>query len=196
MNKNSILVIGGSPFVNTVDLPRIDTDRFDVLAINRQPLNIPCHYLVAYDEDFTACHTQEEVQNALKKNLNPVFIAPKTKFIAKASGWKFKKDYISHNYEEKTLGFCMYTCSSAVNFAYLKGYKNVYLIGIDLAEDNKPFSHWHGIQNLKEVPIHCAKQAKEYIYQFKKLGMNIFQVNPEVKEIWYIPYYDIENLYK
>lgn len=192
--KDNILVIGGSPFVNTVDLPRIDTNKFDVLAINRQPLNIKTKFLIAYDDDFRACHTQEEVKNIKEQGLNPVFIAPKTEFIHKSTGWIFKRDYISKNINEKTLGFCMYTCSSAVNFAYLKGYKNIYLIGVDLKEDNKPFSHWHGIVNIKEVPIHCAKIAKEYLYQYKNM-VNLFQVNPEVKDIWDIPYCPIDEIY-
>ena len=88
----------------------------------------------------------------------------------------------------------MYTCSSAVNFAYLHGYKNVYLIGVDLKEDNKPFNHWHGVQNIKEVPVTCAKQAKEYIYKYKKY-MNIYQVNPEVMAIWTLPYCPVDRLY-
>ena len=38
--KQDLIIIGGSKFVCEVDLQRIDTDKFDVLAINRQPLNI------------------------------------------------------------------------------------------------------------------------------------------------------------
>ena len=188
-----IIIIGGSPFVATIDLPRIDTDRFDIMAINRPVHNIPCHILVAYDDDFRQAYKQEEVQSILSKGLNPVFLAPKTEFIHKSTGWSFKQDYISH--EDKTLGFCMYTCSSAVNLAYLRGYKNIYLIGIDLKEDNQPFNHWHGVQNVKEVPISCAKRAKEYIYQYKK-WVNIYQVNKEVMDIWDVEYCPIERLYR
>ena len=190
MTKNSIIIIGGSCFVSTVDLQRIDTDRFDIMAINRQPLGIKTKYLIAYDDGFTACHTQEEVKTALANNLNPVFVAPKTEFIHKSSGWTFKKDYISH--EDKTLGFCLYTCSSAVNFAYLRGYKNVYLVGVDLEENNKPFTHWHGVTNVIPVPDTCARQAKEYLYRYKKL-LNMYQCNPNVK--WDIPYCPIDRLY-
>lgn len=192
--KDSIIIFGGSPFIQKVNLKNIDLNRFDTLAINRPPLNIPIHYVVAYDDDFRACRTQEEVQKTLSEFLNPVFLAPKTEFIHKTTGWNFKKDYINTNKKEKTLGFCLYTCSSAVNFAYLKGYKNVYLIGIDLTEDNKPFTHWHGVTNIKEVPITCARQAKEYIYKYKK-WLNIYQCNPEVAPIWQIPYCPIDQLY-
>lgn len=184
--------MGGSPFLNTVDLKRIDTDRFDVLAINRQPLDIKTKYLIAHDQDFRACHTQEEVTNIKKQGLNPVFIAPKTEFIHETTGWKWKFDIISH--EDKLLGFCLYTCSSAVNFAYLKGYKNVYFIGVDLEENNQPFTHWHGVTNIITVPDVCAKQCKEYMYRYKK-WLNLYQCNEKVKDQWQCDYYPIDLLY-
>lgn len=192
MNKHSAIIIGGSPFVNTVDLPRINTDKFDIIAINRQPLNIKTKCLIAHDTDFRACHSEQEVQSILKQGLNPVFLAPKTEFIHETTGWKWKFDIISN--EDKLVGFCLYTCSSAVNFAYLRGYKNVYLVGVDLAEDNKPFTHWHGVTNNLPVPTTCAKQAKEYLYRYKKL-LNLFQTNPTVSSEWSIPYYPIDLLY-
>lgn len=190
MTKDSIIIFGGSKFINEVDLKRIDLDRFDILAINRPPLDIPVHYLVAHDIGFRACHTQEEVKQAKEQGLNPVFIAPKTKFIHETTGWNWKYDIISN--QDKLLGFCLYTCSSALNFAYLRGYKNVYFIGVDLEENNKPFAHWHGVVNKKEVPVNCARQAKEYLYRYKKL-LNMYQCNPNVK--WDIPYCPIDRLY-
>lgn len=190
--KNSIIIFGGSKFINEVDLKKIDLDRFDILCINRPVHNIPVHYLICYDTDFRAVHTQKEVQETLQQGLNPVFIAPKTEFIHETTGWKYKFDIVSH--EDKLLGFCLYTCSSAINFAYLRGYKNVYFIGVDLEENNKPFTHWHGITNNIAVPNICAKQAKEYLYRYKKY-LNIFQCNPNVKNQWNCEYYPIDLLY-
>lgn len=192
MTKDSILIIGGSNFVNEVDLKRIDLNRFDILCINRPVHNIPVHYVVAHDKDFKVAHSQEEVANIKKYGLNPVFLAPKTEFIHETTGWKWKYDIISN--QDKLLGFCLYTCSSALNFAYLRGYKNVYFIGVDLEENNKPFAHWHGVVNKKEVPINCARQAKEYLYRYKKL-LNMYQVNPKVAKQWQIPYIPIQELY-
>ena len=189
-----LIIFGGSPFVNTIDKKCIDLSRFNILAINRPPLNIPCHYLVAHDCDFRQCHSQKEVKHILQQGLNPVFTAPKTEFIHETTGWKWKFDYISHDIEEKCLGFCLYTCSSALNFAYLKGYKNIYFIGVDLEENNKPFTHWHGITNTLDVPKVCARQAKEYLYRYKK-WLNIYQCNPKVKDEWDCEYCPVEKLY-
>lgn len=187
-----LIICGGSPFVNTVNLPRIDTERFDVLAINRQPLNIATKYLIAHDSDFRPAHTQEEVADIKKQGLNPVFLAPKTEFIHETTGWNWKPDIIST--QDKLLGFCMYSCSSALNFAYLKGYKNVYFVGVDLAEDNKPFSHWHGVTNHTPVSSACARRVKEYLYRYKKY-LNIYQTNEKVKDEWKVEYCPIDLLY-
>lgn len=192
--KDSIIIFGGSNFINEVNLKRIDLNRFDIMCINRPVHNIPVHYLIAHDVDFRAVHTQKEVQETLKQGLNPVFIAPKTEFIHETTGWNWKFDYISHSLNEKCLGFCLYTCSTALNYAYLKGYKNIYFVGVDLKEDNKPFSHWHGVVNKKEVPVNCARQAKAYLYRYKKL-LNMYQCNPSVAKDWDIPYYPIDLLY-
>ena len=192
--KDNIIIIGGAKFVNDVDLKRIDFDKYDIMAINRPPVGIPCHILIAHDADFRAVHTQKEVQETLKKGLNPVFIAPKTEFIHETTGWEWKFDYINTDKNKKLVGFCLYTCSSAVNFALLRGYENVYLVGVDLAEDNKPFTHWHGVTNLISVPTTCAKQAKEYIYRYKR-WLNIYQCNPDVAPIWEVPYCPIDQLY-
>lgn len=192
MAKNSIIIVGGSCFINEVDFKKIDFDKYDILCINRPILNAPVKYLCCHDADFRQCHSQKEVQDTLNKGLNPVFVAPKTEFIHETTGWKWKFDIISN--EDKLVGFCLYTCSSAVNFAYLRGYKNVYLVGVDLAEDNKPFTHWHGVTNKLDVPTRCARQAKEYLYRYKKL-LNLFQCNPKVANEWQIPYCPIDRLY-
>lgn len=189
-----ILIIGGSPFVNTVNLLRIDTERFDILCINRPVHNIPVHYLICHDSNFRACHTQKDVKRIKEQGLNPVFIAPKTEFIHSTTGWESEYDKINHDINKKWLGFVLYTCSSALNFAYLKGYKNVYLIGVDLEENDKPFTHWHGVTNTKKASKHCAKIAKQYLYRYKKY-LNIYQCNPKVIPDWEVEYYSVDQLY-
>lgn len=190
--KQDLIIVGGSPFVKEVNFKKIDFNKYDILCINRPILDVPVKYLCCHDVDFRACHTQEEVTKIKQQGLNPVFIAPKTEFIHETTGWNWKYDIISN--QDKLLGFCLYTCSSALNFAYLRGYKNVYFIGVDLEENNKPFSHWHGITNVLPVPDTCARQAKEYLYRYKK-WINIFQTNPKVKDQWDCPYCPIEKLY-
>lgn len=190
--KKDILIVGGSSFINKVDFKKIDFDKYDILCINRPIHNAPVRYLCCHDADFRAVHNQSDVQKTLKQGLNPVLVAPKTEFIHETTGWNWRFDIISH--KEKLLGFCLYTCSSAVNFAYLKGYKNVYFIGVDLEENNQPFTHWHGVTNIMPVPDTCARQCKEYMYQYKK-WLNLYQCNPAVSKDWQCDYYPVDLLY-
>ena len=189
---NDLIIVGGSKFINEVDLKRINFKQYDILCINRPVLDVPVKYLLAHDQDFRAVHTQSDVQKTLKQGLNPVFTAPKTEFIHETTGWKWKFDIISH--EENLLGFCLYSCSSAVNFAYLKGYKNIYFIGVDLEENNQPFTHWHGVTNHTQVSDACARHCKDYMYQYKK-WLNMYQCNPKIKNEWKCEYYPVEKLY-
>ena len=81
-----------------------------------------------------------------------------------------------------------------VIFYHQNSYKNVYFIGVDLAEDNKPFSHWHGVTNHTAVSSACARRVKEYLYRYKKY-MNIYQTNEKVKDEWKVEYCPIDQLY-
>ena len=66
-----LLIIGGSPFVNKVNLTALDFNYYDVLGINNPPLNIPCHYVLGVDD------------------IHPV-TAPKTELITKSNGYKLQ----------------------------------------------------------------------------------------------------------
>lgn len=170
---DNLIIIGGSPFVNTIDLCKLDYTKYDILAINVQPTGIPVKYLLGVDE------------------INPMS-APKTTRILQTDGWKFNTNEY-YNLENKELCFKYYSSSCAVLFAWLKGYKNVYLLGVDLIEDTKPFHHWHGKINTKSVCIDTLKLEKQYIYSFLKY-INIYQSNPEVINQWNLPYFDVKDL--
>ena len=70
---NDLIIVGGSPFVNTVDLRKLDYTKYDVLAINKQPYGIPVKYLLGVDD------------------INPT-TAPKTERILCVNGWQFNRN--------------------------------------------------------------------------------------------------------
>ena len=170
---NDLIIVGGSPFVNTVDLRKLDYTKYDVLAINKQPYGIPVNYLLGVDE------------------INPT-TAPKTERILRVNGWKFNRN--NHwDLKNKELCYVCYSSSCACLFAYLKGYKNVYLIGVDLKEDNKPFVHWHGVVNERIAEANSIKPEKAFIYNIAK-EINIYQCNKEVLSEWELPYFNVKDL--
>lgn len=155
-----LIIFGRSPFINELSLNRLNYDMFDICCINYPIPNIKVHYVVAADHW-----------------VKPI-LAPKTEFISKNTGWEFIKgeDIIT---EEKRLSWRHYSSSLAVNFGILRGYKNIYLCGVDLIEDNKPFVHYDGIINRRKANAEGCKQEKEYIINLgKKYRVNLYQMNP------------------
>ena len=156
-----LIIFGRSPFINKLKLENIDYDRFDVCCINYPIPNIKVHYVVSADA-----------------RVQPI-LAPKTEWISKNTGWDFKKtDRIIQ--EQGILSWCIYSSSLAVNFAITRGYKTMFLAGIDLFDDNKPFLHYDGVQNIKPASIDGTTKEKEYIKELaNKFNVNIYQVNPD-----------------
>lgn len=166
----NLLIFGRSPFINRLKLNKIDYNKYDVCCINYPIPNIRVHYLVSADAD-----------------VKPI-LAPKTEWISQNTGWCFKKtDRIIQ--EQGILSWCIYSSSLAVNFAITRGYKTMFLAGIDLFEDDKPLQHYDGIINIKPAKIDGCQKEKKYIKELaEKYNVNIYQVNPkadwlEVKDI-------------
>lgn len=156
-----LLIFGRSPFINELKLENIDYDRFDVCCINYPIPNIRVHYLVSAD-----------------KEVKPI-LAPKTEWISLNTGWCLKKtDRIIQ--EIGVLSWCIYSSSLAVNFAISRGYKTMFLGGIDLFDDNKPFKHYDGVINKKSATTHGVTEEKKFIKRLaEKYNVNIYQLNPQ-----------------
>lgn len=164
----ALIIFGRSPFINELRLENIDYSKFDVCCINYPIPNIKVHYVVSADHW-----------------VKPI-LAPKTEWISENTGWKFKK---TENIirEDKRLSWRYYSSSLAVNFAILRGYKTIYLAGIDLIEDNKPFTHYDGIVNKRKVDASSCVEEKRYIKELAR-DVEIYQLNPKAN---WLPYKDI-----
>lgn len=169
-NKKA-LIIGRSPFVNSVKWDKIDFTKYFVICINYPVPNIPVDIVIARDD-----------------TPDPV-LAPATLFISPKTGYNFV-----HNIEKPDdIQFQSYTSSSAVFLAHKLGFKEVYLIGVDHIEDHKPFEHYDGVINKRPASVEANRLCKAYICSFKD-RMSIYQTNPNAKG-WDLPYVEIEDLY-
>ena len=163
--KEEIIIFGRSPFINKLKLNKIDYSRFDICCCNYPLHDIIVHYVVSAD-------------TWVKPKL-----APRTEWISGRGGW----DFIKNNnvlkdgniiQEARRLTWFNYTSDLAVNFAIMRGYKKIYLGGIDLIEDNQPFRHYDGVVNEKVGGK--LKEEKEYIkYLGEKFNVEIYQLNPK-----------------
>ena len=164
-----LLLFGRSPFIKTLNLKKIDYDRFDVCCINYPIPGIKVHYVVSADP------------------WTKPILAPKTEWISTNTGWELvKTDEIVQ--EKGRLSWRIYSSSLAVNFAILRGYKTIYIAGVDLIEDDKPFVHYDGVVNTKKASISGCIQEKEYIKKLAETyGVKLYTLNREAQ---WIEYYD------
>lgn len=155
-----LIIFGRSPFINKLKLKNIDYNKFDVCCINYPIENIKVHYVVSADW-----------------HVMPI-LAPKTEWVSSNNGWNFikSKEIIQ---EQGLLSWCMYSSSLAVNFAISRGYKTIYLGGVDLVEDDKPFLHYDGVINKNIATSSGCQNEKDFIKALgKKFNVEIYQLNP------------------
>ena len=92
-----------------------------------------------------------------------------------------RKEFHIFSTKPNMLHFCVHTPSMALNWAYLKGFKNVILAGIDLTlKSNEHFdkditpdadTHDFNISALKHARRHLTETAQKYL--------KIYQLNPD-----------------
>lgn len=100
-------------------------------------------------------------------------------WISENTGWLFEMTY-EFITKEKHLSWCEFSSSVAVNFAILRGYKEIYLAGIDLIEDGKPLKHYDGIINSVCTAEFRCRNEKKYIKDLcKKNNIKIYNLNKE-----------------
>lgn len=165
----NLIIIGRSPFINKVDVKAL---KYDKLFINT--ISEDAKYILSFDDVF--------------KNQE----LPCEEYISPSMGYEFIKQVNFNKSKPYLLGYSYFSISAAVNFAYLKDYKNVYLVGIDHIVQQGTYRRNDGSIS-QEVASELHIKIKEFIYQFKS-EMNIFQTNPDTD--WDLPYTDITKLYK
>lgn len=160
--RKELIIFGRSPFINKLNFNNLDYDRFDICCINSKIPNLNrVDYIVSADE-----WVKPEIPDGCE-------------WISVNNGWDIiKTEKIIA--EEQRLSWKHLSSDLAVNFALMRGYRIIYLAGIDLVEDGKPFYHYDGIMNKKPQAADGAKDEKEVIKHLCELkGAKIYQINPE-----------------
>ena len=162
MNRKHLIIFGRSPFINKLKLENINYNKYDICCINSPVPNIKkIDYLVSADEW-----------------VKPT-IPDGCEWVSVNNGWELVKgsDIIQ---QPQKLSWKHYSSDLAVNFAIMRGYKHIYLAGIDLIPDGKPFEHYDGVINTK---TENADGIRDEILLIRKLadkyGVSIYQLNPE-----------------
>ena len=157
-----LIIFGGSPFINRLNCSNIDYNRFDICCVNK-PIEglkrIDC--LVSADE-----YVKPEIPEGCE-------------WVSVHNGWDIiKSEHIIQQY--KRLSWKHLSSDLAVNYAILMGYKTIYLAGVDLVEDDKPFYHYDGIVNKRKTSADICKDEKEHIKLLaREANVKLYQLNPD-----------------
>lgn len=157
-----LIIFGRSPFINRLNCDAIDYNRFDICCINSKiPKLKRVDYIVSADE-----WVKPEIPDGCE-------------WISVNNGWNIvKTEQIIQ--QERRLSWKHLSSDLAVNFALMRGYRTIYLAGVDLVEDGKPFYHYDGVMNKKPQAADGARDEKEHIKHLCELsGAKIYQINPE-----------------
>lgn len=157
-----LIIFGRSCFINRLNLANIDYDKCDICCINKPIEGLKrVDYLVSADE-----WVKPEIPEGCE-------------WVSVNNGWEIIKTEKVIRAEQR-LSWKHYSSDLAVNFAILRGYKTIYLAGIDLVEDNKPFNHYDGIINNYSAPADGCKDEKEHIKMLaREADVKLYQLNPD-----------------
>lgn len=156
-----IIILGRSPFINSIDVNKIDYDKYDVCCINSVVPGTKPKYLVSVDFDL-----YPEVPEGCE-------------WVSRCNDWVIERTnaFIT---EEGRISWGYYSSSAAVNLALLRGYRTIYLAGIDLIEDGKPFQHYFGKTNEEDANVKYLKYEKDYIKTLCQChDAKIYNLNPD-----------------
>jgi len=183
-SKDSWVIFGCSPFVNEIKdkIPAI-CEKYTTLCLNSFLGVCPTDYWLFVDTSIFTLnknkHTKEKIiiHNHCKTELKTHY-AGKQPFILEK--WVIKPHYIFEEsqkpeYTERKRLILKYSCvTSAINYAYLQGAKEIILIGVDLTYDWQHF--WSDFKNYK--PVAEIEEVKNIIYEFAK-RVDIYNANPK-----------------
>ena len=156
-----LIIFGRSPFINRLNFNNIDYDRFDICCINSSlPQLKRIDYVVSADE---FCKP---------------YIRPESEWISKNNGWDIVKSEQTIQQGQR-LSWKHLSSDLAVNFAIMRGYKTIYLAGVDLVEGVNPQFHYDKSLYKHRCMNEAHRGEKEYIKQLgKDYGVSIYQLNP------------------
>ena len=187
MNKNknnTAIIFGCSPFIN-----KISENKMNYIIDNYYHIGLN-HFVYKYPNVKNILFSDYNTYDAIKNNINNQnIILSKTAYDFNfIKDNKIKPKNIEYIFDARSEIFhdlsknmlCMFKTSAlpAINYAYLKGYKNIILCGVDLTEN---WNHFYSNNTTSNDIIRSPKRInrmREILYKFKDY-VNLYQLNPE-----------------
>ena len=185
INKlNTAIIFGCSPFIN-----KMSQNNINYLIENYYHIGLN-NFIHIYPNIKNVLFSDYGVYDWIKSYLNNqnIILSQTAYYHNFVLGNKIKPKNIEYIFDARSEVFhdlsknmlCMFKTSAlpSINYAYLKGYKNIVLCGVDLTEN---WNHFYSEQYSRNDIIRTPKRIKkmrELLYEFKDY-INLYQLNPE-----------------
>lgn len=166
-----LIIFGRSPYINEIKdyIPEL-IKKHTTMGINYFCNTYPnVDYVCFYDNILpNVGHSTiiTSYKNAEKEPRNLIYSHPYELY-------HIIKDNEKFSTEKGILNFCMHTPSMALNWAYLKGYKEVVLAGIDLIPNTKHFD-----DDKVCLSESSMETARKHLENVATKYLKIYQLNP------------------
>lgn len=166
-----LIIFGRSPFINEIrdEIPLL-IKKHTTMGINYVCNTFPdVDYVMYYDNIRPNVKNSTIItsfKNAEKENADLIYAHKYELYNIRRNGDTFSE-------EPTFLHFCVHTPSMALNWAYLKGYKDVVLAGIDLIPNTLHFDENKPIFEEKTIIT-----ARNHLENVATKYLNIYQLNP------------------
>jgi len=167
-----LIIFGRSPYINKIRgyIPEL-IKKHTTIGINTFCETFPdVDYVCFYDDIAPKVEYSVIITDIKNKDRNAADIIkkyPSELYNIKKDDWTFSED-------KKTLHLCVHTPSMALNWAYLHGYKDVVLAGVDLIPDTKHFD-----SEKKIFPNESIEVARRHLETVAPKYLNVYQLNPD-----------------
>lgn len=166
-----LIIFGRSPYINEIRdyIPNL-INKHTTMGLNFFCDTFPnVDYVMFYDD------IKPKVQQStiitryenLKNSAGLIYSHPYELYNVRKNGLEFSED-------AATLHFCVHTPSMALNWAYLKGFKDVVLAGIDLIPNTLHFDDDKPIFDNRTITT-----ARHHLENVCTRYLNIYQLNPD-----------------
>lgn len=181
---NTLILFGRSQYINEI--------KKYIPILCRQYHTIGCNYFVnSFPEIENVIFYDDVVPDVLPKhriiaNINYALDTTKKcrELLINHKNTEFyyiAKNFSDFSHNKCILHFCIHTPSIALNWAYLKGFKNVILAGVDLTlknnlhfdKDYTPDNDGHDFNKS------AIERAREHLVNVAQRYLNVYQMNPK-----------------
>ena len=169
--NDTLILFGRSLYIEKIKkhIPEL-IKKYDTMGINTFYKSFrDIKFVIFYDKDAAP---KEKINNIIVTDIKNKDTVSKQKNVQLYKVITNREEFSTKKSE---INFYYFTSSMAINWAYLNGYKNVVLAGIDLMNNH----HFDDANHKPILADGVQEKTKKFMENICQKYVNIFQLNPE-----------------